>query len=261
MISKKLSNRRSCCASTPPRGFVEVLESRALLSVTAYEGFNYPRGTVLTGNSGGAGWANKWNEYLYSSNTAYDVVASGSLGYGKLVHTGNRLVTTGEYDFMDRTSSNQGGVPGTTTYVSYLIRQEAVGNGGGYKLPDYGGLELDDSAGNSVFVGKPQDGNYSDFGIENLANSAQASSTVKAQFMQTYLIVAGISWGAGGNDTVSLYVDPASLGGAAPPKASAVMKVKLNELSDVGISAGTNATWGFDEIRVGTSFADVTPVS
>jgi hypothetical protein len=162
---------------------------------------------------------------------------------------------------IDRTPSHEGGVAGTTTWVSYLMRQEGAGNGGGYKLPDYAGLELNDSSGNSIFIGKPKSGNFGDLGIETLSNEAETSTGVGVQFMKTYMVVAGITWGANGKDTVTLYVDPPNLGSVAPATPSAVMTVELKDLSDIAVSAGVNATWGFDEIRVGTSFANVTPTN
>jgi len=75
----------------------------------------------------------------------------------------------------------------------------------------------------------------------------------------TSLLVAKLSW-ASGSFTVDLYVDPAALGGAAPasPTVSATLAA-FDPFESIGIhSSGTNEA-SFDELRIGTSFAAVTP--
>ena len=63
-----------------------------------------------------------------------------------------------------------------------------------------------------------------------------------------------------GGDSFSLFVNPASLGGSAPVAASATLTGSNLDFSSVVYNAGaTSGTSTIDELRLGTSFASVTP--
>lgn len=85
-------------------------------------------------------------------------------------------------------------------------------------------------------------------------------SKVPAVIGQAALLVASIDFGATGG-TVKLWVNPGSLGGAAPatPLASATATVDLS-FKALSWYPGDDTNLGsLDEVRLGTSFASVTP--
>jgi hypothetical protein len=63
-----------------------------------------------------------------------------------------------------------------------------------------------------------------------------------------------------GSANVSLYVNPSSLGGAAPPSADAQVTVS-SDLTFRAVAFEGSGRSSMDEIRFGESFADVTPAS
>src|SRR6185369_100140 len=71
-------------------------------ALLAYEGFDYPDGSDITGQNGGLGWTNAWYEIAAFPSTS----VAGSLTYtdqsgNKLITTGNKLRNSG-----DATASN-----------------------------------------------------------------------------------------------------------------------------------------------------------
>ena len=85
----------------------------------------------------------------------------------------------------------------------------------------------------------------------------------------TVLIVAKYTFGSGsGDDTVMLWLDPASLGGAEDGLPAVIATTSANaadiaSLRWLTISSGSSgnggSVWDVDNIRVGPTWADVTP--
>ncbi|MCI0534967.1 MAG: hypothetical protein L0Z50_07050, partial [Verrucomicrobiales bacterium] len=70
----------------------------ALSALIAYEGFNYPDGTDLTGQDGGTGWTSAWGANSGgvtdpAGDVVGDTVVAGGLNYTD--SKGNKLVTAG----------------------------------------------------------------------------------------------------------------------------------------------------------------------
>jgi len=145
------------------------------------------------------------------------------------------------------------GSNGTTAYVSFLIQPRGTLNDGIFG--GFFGLTLNGSAGNDLFVGKPGGGALEQYVIENRGGAGQVSSGVNAAVGKTTLLVVKAQFLAG-NDVFTLYVDPAV---DRREPASAVVKtdVDLGTVSRIGIYS--TGAFTIDEIRLGTTFADVLP--
>ncbi len=221
-----------------------------------YEGFDYsPPGVDLLGANGGESFAGPWE--LANANAKYSVGA-GSLSYPGLATTGNRVttpaITSGVIPSISRTLSTPIGQPDTTQYLSFLVRPEGTLNEGNFN--GFIGFLLD-GATSDLFIGKPGDGAIDQFVLENRGGTLQHASGVTVEVGQEYLLVVRADFAAG-NDVFTLYIDPVP--GAEEPL-SGIVK---NDV-DVGIINSlllySTGAFSIDEIRIGSSFADVVPTA
>ncbi len=140
-----------------------------------------------------------------------------------------------------------------TIYVSFLMSVQTAGSGA--KAFVY--LHNSTSATGSPELGVFLNGN--DIGIGKSVSSPAASTTLSAG---THFIVAGYTFLAGA-DRVDLWVDPTSLGGTNVPSSTlnSTSGSDATSLSVCFLNHAVNQTVFFDELRIGTSWADVTPVN
>jgi hypothetical protein len=228
-------------------------------ALIAYESFDYTPGSDVRGQNGGSGWAagSSWAGYD-PSVTWPGLITSSSLSYRSLVTQGNALTTATTPTTYPPPSSAlywrnlpQFGQEGTTLYVSFLFRPEP-----GYGV--YGGVNLTDNSYNGIFVGKSGADGYNNYGLEGPLNDIN-SSGVPVTAGETAFMVLKAQFLAG-NDIYSLYVNPV-LDGSEPALPS-VVKTDFdpaNPLIGTTFIFNNYGYYTIDEIRVGTTYADVTP--
>ncbi|MDB6079527.1 MAG: hypothetical protein JWO82_3274 [Akkermansiaceae bacterium] len=214
----------------------------AAASLLAYDGFDYPAGSTLTGKTGPLGFS-----------SAYTAVASGTpvsaagYAYGDLAVAGNKV------DFAGTNGSGAFGIlsnpsytPGTTVYFSYLMRVTAD--------TGYAGLSLFQGATETLFTGNVS-GNGNFFGIDP-KSGASVNSTVSGAKLS--LLVYRIDFTATGA-TIKLYVNPTSGDEPATPNLTVTRTTPLTY--DRIRLQSSSVTGSLDEFRLGTTFADVAPVT
>ena len=218
-----------------------------------YDGMNYTPGAALQSENGGTGWSNSWQA------SANYVATSGSLSFEGLVTSGNKVSFSQpdlSGDEAERTvgAPNDFGAAGTTTWVSILVRpDQAVGAGSN------GGGEFSLDIDNFV-VGQPA---ISDTDYSLGAGGLDPASTVPIVAGQTAFLVIEMQFNAStsANDTISLFVNPTP--GLAAPDVPAVTLSNTNlsnNITDLAFYAANNEAVSFDELRLGDTFADVSPV-
>jgi len=235
-----------------------------------YEPFDYSPGGAIAGQNGGTGFGgNAWDVHA-GLQPNQDTIAAGSLVNGAQVTQGNKLSlqTLEAGSTALRTFDTIEGVANTQTWASFLF---SLNN----PLPptlsgnDLAVLSLNQSATRVVQVGvfTNPEGDLV-FGIRTIygASGGFTYSNVLFEAERTYSVVISIDWAAGSDlETVRLYLNPVS----EPAESSAVASAQLQlsrpsgsnqELTSLEI-AGSNPDWEwfFDEIRIGTHFADVIP--
>lgn len=235
----------------------------------AYESYTTP--VTLDGQNGGNGWDFvSWGQFLGGASNYTSVAGSLVDPSGTLLTSGGRETTAGGFAgrYPRLTNYNAAvayGTPGTTNYFSVLIRPESS-----VTPSNYWGLQLfANNGGNNVFVGKPGDSLF--YGLEYSTNDVDGASNVyvdafsniQAASNQTVFLVVRVDFLPGGtNDFFRLYVNPAP-GGPEPATPSATFSEFLGNQNGVGFNSGDNGSGGtqvsFDEVRIGTTFADVTP--
>jgi hypothetical protein len=215
--------------------------------LSVYDGFNYTPGLSLSGLNGGFGWSGAWG----TPGGLDATLGSSSLALGPLAVSGGAVSTQGFQP------PNQGssvatwirdlatplGADNTTVYLSFLLQPDA---GAGF----YGGLNF-----GGVFVGLS--GNQSFYGLEGAGNDISLS-TVPAVQGQPVLLVLQADFLAG-DDRLSLYVNPVA--GGPEPAVPNVVKTDLDVGAVDSITINNYGGFTLDEIRIGDSFAAVTPTS
>ena len=234
------------------------VESRA--DLLAYEGFGYMNiGANLRGRTGGAGsfgFAAPWQAGGFNASISdnYDVAAD-SLAFGNLLTEGNRAYTTSTNAIagLTRNFTSPIGAAGTTRYYSFLLRPEGTVGAGAFE--GFFGVTLETAVDPEVYTGKPGAGALTNYVIEDRGGGDQRASLVPVVAGQTSLLVVKAQFGQAA-DTFTLYVNPTP-GGAEP--ASGIVKTS-NTGDGLGFTLYSTGEFSIDELRLGETFADVTPV-
>lgn len=215
----------------------------------AHEPFDYAAASSLTTQGGGSGWSAAWYQ---DGGTVF----TGSVGLGYTDSLGNVLNSSGlcanttgsetTRSFRVASASNLNNV-----WISFL-----------YQLP----------ASNSKFEGVSfYRGTQQSFTVSNPSNTGTAAivltsnlsggasvNTGRGTFGQTHLVVLKLTkgGGSGGTDRVEAFIDPNLTGSPSSP----VLVDGANfDFDRVRIAAQDGTTLFVDELRIGDSFADVTP--
>jgi len=245
-----------------------LVAQNAQAGLLAYEGFDYAAGTITTSGAlnGGSGWSGGWqivdnsagagaivNGNLLPSGS--NLVANGnsiSVGYnsGNGARFGRFLDTSASGVFADYLDSNGNiGKDGTTLYMSFVMKS-AVSQF--YELEFKKG-DLGD-AGRLGGIGNDAGNN-----AVNLRSHNGAMTQIIPGDTNANLYVVKFDFLAGDNDTVSVFANTA-LG--AEPATPTLLKTECGDMSLSGISLAeyfSSGNMNVDEIRIGTTYASVTP--
>jgi hypothetical protein len=235
-----------------------------MLAVTAasqaellmYEGFDYQAGADLvdaadntTGVNGGTGFAGSW--FLKNSTDPRPTIDSSSLSYGSLQTSGGSLsYSTGRSrpwrDTVDLSSYYD--QVGETVYVSYLLD-----GSGGYERQTFFGAKV---------------GQYSDWGrYRSTADNSNGLGQLADFNEQTNLIVFKMTIeavGAADDRTIGLdyWFNPADsdLAGSEPGTTTQSHTAIDTTLGPQELFMSEELGAFIDEVRIGTTWADVTPI-
>jgi PEP-CTERM motif len=176
------------------------------------------------------------------------------LSFGALPTSGNRVTTQSLQSIggLTRGLSTPLGTPGMTAYLSVEFRPEGTLNAGAFN--GFFGLYLNGSLGTDMFVGKPGGGAISNYVLEDRGGTNQHPTSFMPIVGATDWLVVRADFTAG-IDKFTLYVDPTP-GGSEP------LSGTVKQDSDVGtvsaITLYSTGAFSADEIRIGTTYADVT---
>ena len=226
-------------------------------AVLSYDGFDYtPAGSDLLGNSGGLGFGTAWRPggFNASNNANYDV-QSGSLNFGALLKSGNRIQTDalGAIAGLTRDFSTPLGTPGTTRYASFLLRPEGTLQGGAFN--GFFGIVFEQPLEPELFIGKPGATAIDRYVLEDRGGALQVASNVAPVVGQTVFLVVKAEFAAG-NDRFTLYVNPTP---GAPEPVTGIVKNNSDIGTVAGVTLYSTGAFSIDEFRLGETFVDVTP--
>lgn len=257
---------------------------QASATLIAYEPFDYNRvqwsvsttetGEGITGLAGGTGWNGAWystatykagipvwpDDYPANNRTA---PLSYTDGMGMSLQTsGNQMRTAFLNNSWDRRLLAEPiGALGSTVWVSFLAQSDGITTGS----PRYAFVELANTeVNNRLWIGKVTPIVTGNWGINLPDNSpgllsADFGDAVKMNEQTMFLMKLEFPETAEGLTAISVWLNPPDLtdeSSLSNPVFSNTMKYSLWD--QVGV-AGRYST-DFDEIRIGTTFAAVTPI-
>jgi hypothetical protein len=214
----------------------------ATASIIASETFSYSAGSLGTA-SGDTGWTTNWAGG--STNVTSPGLAFSGIG------SGLKLTTNNDNNGAFRSLAPQG-TDGTTVWLGYLVSGTGAPVAAGYE-----GLSLFQDGTENLFTGKRS--NQTVWGVERSGGSS--GDSLMTADTATHYLVYKIEFGAGttaGNEKITMWMDPTP--GLANPDNTAV--ATLTDVTNftfnrVRIQSGNGASFNADEVRLGTTFADV----
>ncbi|WP_145286630.1 hypothetical protein [Pirellulimonas nuda] len=282
-----MSRAAACAALCFTTGY---FAASAEADLVVYEGFDYTLGANVVGLDGGVGFDGAWTGDTGAGAGAANTNIGVGLGFGSL------QVVGGSVDRQDRNgrgvinrsitaaAQTQLTADNSTIWFSVLMDPTSlVGGAGGFPVNTYGTLIFGDAAfadassnsapanaGNAFgvgFLGGPPASAFDAMSIQGVAYDA-ADGLTTAIIGDPILvgdtisfIVGKIDFAAlGTTDTMTLYqvTDP---GLALPETPFSTLSVDLDQSGFSLISIADPMTSIFDEIRIGMTLADVTPIA
>lgn len=265
--------------------FISLILSSLSFGQVLYEDFNYTTpGNIGGTNSTADGTNNNWTTYSNTQAGTIDLV-NGSLSYnGLLASSGNMVQLPGNNTTTPRDiyRSLPSLVTGPTTmYYSALINvlddtQLATNGapiGANSHFMCFSSVLNPTSTVSGIFNGRiaatkpsPASTTYKLY-IQNNSIGGSSNFTEFPQdlnFGTTYLVVVKLVTNGSSASTAFLWVNPSTLGGAEPA-GSVSNSSGTSTAADIGSillrNSSQTAKVQVDEIRVGSTFADVTPVA
>lgn len=208
-----------------------------------------------------------------NASSLHGEVVAGSLSYPDLEDSiGNSFGLANKTADYNYTFGGTNLAIGDTVYISFLIQSNIADStfNGNFRL-----FDSNDIFGNAISIGwGSQNGDDTNMGFSlnnRNRNYTHVDSTQTGELYsqsETHLVVASYTRGAANtNGSLSLWVDPdsSSFGTSVPPTANVTIasyQSDDNYQSFEIISAGSGSfpsNWQFDEMRIGTDWADVAP--
>ncbi len=229
-------------------------------AIFAYEGFDYTNGLAVNTNtlSGGTGWTNDWTANSGTTGTAW-VTNSTGLTYSD--GTSNLVVSSGS--MFDNSSSGDGNrwrrnfaIPGgawgtSETWFSFLT--DRTDSSTTTTQPWTFRLQQDNNTLAQIRnISAATDG----WEIANSGGAQQASTTAFSEVAAVFIV--GRVTHVSGSDLLELWFNP-NLTTPGTATISATFQ-DFSALNGFSFETGSTTTGRFDEIRFGTSFADVAPI-
>jgi hypothetical protein len=221
------------------------------------EGFNYTSGSALSGNG------------PWTSGSAPPLqIGTGNLTYPSLPDLGgNDLVDTSGAASSGAANFNASPITSGTIYYSFVLQPTALPTANSYLTDILNTGATPNGSGDplSVYVGQQTAGSTYKIGIRHSGvgtGATFAPSNAGFTLNSVNFFVVAYTFGSGGSE--SLWVNP-TLGAGSAPAADVTIAAGGTEatgLQEIGFkanSATTAGNWNFDTLRVGDTWADVTP--
>ena len=238
-------------------GFLTTLlvQSSLFGALIAYEPFDYKAGELLMGQTNGLGFTSPWKPAGFNAKVPEGFeIRAGRLEFQNLATQGTNHVSAsavpkeyGEIYGVGRTVGTNFGVDGTKFYLSYLCRSDGEG--------EYTSLIVGNGDGNELSVGKS--GTANDYVIGQRGGIGRIPAGVGQRPGEVIFLVVKMEFKQG-PDRFTLYVNPKP--GQSEP-AAGIVKDDLDLDPTNMIILYSRGAWSVDELRVGTRWADVTPVA
>jgi hypothetical protein len=232
---------------------VSVSVSRAAL--IAYEPFDYEANVPIVGQTNGFGFTSAWVPGGFNARL-FDLfhINSGALTFPGLAtkgtnHAGGEAPPPGTPGIagVGRILATNLAVPGATCYLSFLHQVDADQEYASIVLGTGGGMAKELSIGKSASPPR--------YNIAQRGGVGRVFSNVQPAAGATVFLVVKMEF-RNGPDRFTLFVNPTP---GKPEPVSTAVKEDLDIEEAEMIYLYSRGTWSVDEIRLGTTWADVTP--
>jgi len=245
-----------------------------------YEGFDYPVGSSVGGNISTAPDGTIVNNWATHSNTAGNAttidVMAGSLSYAGIApSTGNKIMLIGSNTTTPRDIHRAFSTTATTLYYSALINivdntqltstLPLTGTNNYFMcFGNSNGASVNQLAGRLAAVSTNGATTYRLLIQNNSSGTTPpySENPVDLTFGTTYLVVVRVDKAGDNTTTATLWVNPSSVGGTEP--AGGIVNnlgnsIQFNGFASIVVrNASATPKVEIDEIKVGTTYADVT---
>ena len=222
------------------------------------DSFSGTAGQTLAGMNGGTGFSDAWHAgNLGPDDSASYVEQSRSLDSAIVPTSGGRVASLAQYSLgsgLTRDLATPMGTPGTTYYMSMLLRADGTlneGASGGFFGVLLNASTTTPALSQDLFIGKTGSGS---FGLEDRGGTNSHLSTTTAAIGVTDLLVVKAQFNASGADTFTLYVNP-----TATDMGTGVVKQDSYLGMVNSLSIYSTGAFSLDELRLGASLGDVIP--
>jgi len=230
--------------------------SHATAALLAYEPFDYVAGEPIVGQNDGLGFEAPWQPGGFNAKLFLVFrMKPGALTYPGLATSGSNHLSgeappAGVMSIagVGRLLSTNLAVTGAKYYLSFLHRPDSAD---GYSV-----IVLGSGQGEELAIGKPGSGQNLYY-MTHRGGQGRVHSTVKPVVGKTAFVVVKMEF-SDGSDRFTLFTNPTP---GKPEPANGVVKEDLHlELADK-IFLYSRGAWSVDEIRLGTTWQDVTPAA
>lgn len=230
-----------------------VLSATAHATVIGIDNFDYADGTI-NGQTGGTGWN---NEFTDEAGAPPPTASDWRVQFGSVQVASSALVTDGSGALRSfcglttgtgQTTEREGLIRGVGAmfFSVNFTRNNTIAPGN-----NWSGVSSFDFSSEKIFWGVLGTSNF--FAVDESGVGATIS-TIPVVVGQTYTLIGMLDFD---NDRIGLWVDPTPADTASTYDVSRVY-TNGNWSTAIRLGSGPNATW--DNLKVGTSFAEVNPV-
>ncbi len=217
----------------------------------------------ISGESTGFGWGENWN--IQGSEPGYLVSRNQVLTYPGLMSSKMNLTGGGTYRGSGRNLDNSLDGP----YAAWLNDETRIGTNNTTLYLSFLAHNLNDQYRFGLSSGTSWAWSPKYFSVESqndmfvlTINEVNYTTGIAFNKNETYLVVAKLDFNTESGNTVSLWINPTSLGNDAPAADFIVTETVATTMAfnSVNWYPGSGNDQGIiDEIRFGATFADVTP--
>jgi hypothetical protein len=197
-----------------------------------------------------------WRQGGFNVFAANYTASQGSLAFRRLRTTGGK-VAGAAFQAISGATRPLGqplGADNTTLYLSFLIRPLGTLDAGLFN--GFFGVTLAGGPANELFVGKPGGGAVGEYVLEHRRGFGQVASGVPVVVGETAFLVVRADF-LPGKDVFRLYVNPVP---GEPEPTSGAVKTDLDLGAVTRLGIYSTGAFAIDEIRLGATYAEVTPV-
>jgi len=233
--------------------FVGVWQAPIVAALVAYEPFDYAKGDLLVGKTNGFGFISAWEPAGFNARTPeLFEMKPGRLGYAGLAQKGTNHVRVEAVPQLEsgiagvgRVVSTNFGRTGDRLYLSYLSRVDAEG--------EFTSVIVGNGNGRELSIGKS--GTANDYVIGQRGGIGRMSAGIGPSIGKTVFVVVKMEF-RDGPDRFTMWVNPKP---GQPEPAKGVVKEDLDLEPTSMVILYSRGAWSVDELRIGTTWADVTP--